>query len=184
MLLSKCECQTPRKIFRLVQNEGATILEEILTFKVVVFLTERFAVKFTVNVNFVPRDQVFLTFFFYCLVLRHKNEQIHQFFPSELSWTVFICSFTFLRNSQLNLTFTVRRKRDLKSLKDLVSYDAMRFDITLLSHAKIYYTPYFGRRITQPEKTADIWRRSHWFPSEKTSEKRAQKFHTDDDWLK
>ena len=74
MLLSKCECQTPRKIFRLVQNEGVTILEEILTFKVVVFLTERFAVKFTVNVNFVPRDQVFLTFFFYCLVLRHKNE--------------------------------------------------------------------------------------------------------------
>ena len=74
MLLSNCECQTPRKIFRLVQNEGATILEEILTSKVVVFLTERFALKFTVSVNFVTRDQVLHIFVFYCLVLRHKNE--------------------------------------------------------------------------------------------------------------
>ena len=74
MLLSNCECQTPRKTFRLVQNEGATILEEILTSKVVVFLKERFAVKFTVSVNFVPRDQVLHIFVFYCLVLRHKNE--------------------------------------------------------------------------------------------------------------
>ena len=31
-----------------------------------------------------------------------------------------------------------------------------------------------------PEKTADIWRRYHWFPRQMTSEKRAQKFHTDD----
>ena len=31
-----------------------------------------------------------------------------------------------------------------------------------------------------PEKTADILRRHHWFPREMTSEKRAQKFHTDD----
>ena len=77
MLLLNCKCRTPRKIFRLVQNEGATILEEILTSKVVVFLTERFAVKFTVNVNFVPLDQVFLIFVFYCLVLRQKNEWIH-----------------------------------------------------------------------------------------------------------
>ena len=30
------------------------------------------------------------------------------------------------------------------------------------------------------EKTADIWRRYHWFPREMTSEKPAQKFHTDD----
>ena len=30
------------------------------------------------------------------------------------------------------------------------------------------------------EKTADIWRRYHWFPREVTSEKPAQKFHTDD----
>ena len=30
------------------------------------------------------------------------------------------------------------------------------------------------------EKTADISRRHHWFPREMTSEKRAQKFHTDD----
>ena len=30
------------------------------------------------------------------------------------------------------------------------------------------------------EKTADISRRHHWFPRERTSEKRAQKFHTDD----
>ena len=32
----------------------------------------------------------------------------------------------------------------------------------------------------QPEKTADIWRRCHWFPRQMTSEKRAQKFHADD----
>ena len=32
----------------------------------------------------------------------------------------------------------------------------------------------------QPEKTADIWRRYHWFSRQMTSEKRAQKFHTDD----
>ena len=32
----------------------------------------------------------------------------------------------------------------------------------------------------QPEKTADITRRHHWFPREMTSEKRVQKFHTDD----
>ena len=30
----------------------------------------------------------------------------------------------------------------------------------------------------QPEKTADIWRRFHWFPRQMTSENRAQKFHT------
>ena len=32
----------------------------------------------------------------------------------------------------------------------------------------------------KPEKTADILRRHHWFPPEMKSEKRAQKFHTDD----
>ena len=32
----------------------------------------------------------------------------------------------------------------------------------------------------QPEKTVDISRRHHWFLREITSEKRAQKFHTDD----
>ena len=32
----------------------------------------------------------------------------------------------------------------------------------------------------QPEKTADIWRCNHWFLRQMTSEKRAQKFHTDD----
>ena len=31
-----------------------------------------------------------------------------------------------------------------------------------------------------PEKTADISRRYHWLPCEMTSEKQAQKFHTDD----
>ena len=30
---------------------------------------------------------------------------------------------------------------------------------------------------TQPEKTADIWRRYHCFPRQMTSEKRVQKFH-------
>ena len=34
--------------------------------------------------------------------------------------------------------------------------------------------------ISYPEKTADIWRRYHWFSRQMTSEKRAQKFHTDD----
>ena len=33
---------------------------------------------------------------------------------------------------------------------------------------------------TQPEKTAGISRRLHWFPHEMTSKKRVQKFHTDD----
>ena len=33
---------------------------------------------------------------------------------------------------------------------------------------------------TQPEKTADILRRYHWFPREMKSEEQAQKFHTDD----
>ena len=32
----------------------------------------------------------------------------------------------------------------------------------------------------QPEKTTDISRRHHWFPSEVTSEKRALKFYTED----
>ena len=31
-----------------------------------------------------------------------------------------------------------------------------------------------------PEKTADFLRHHHWFPGERTSEKRAQKLHTDD----
>ena len=30
------------------------------------------------------------------------------------------------------------------------------------------------------EKTADILRRQHWFPRERTPEKQAQKFHTND----
>ena len=30
------------------------------------------------------------------------------------------------------------------------------------------------------KKTADVWRHYHWFPRQMTSEKRAQKFHTDD----
>ena len=34
--------------------------------------------------------------------------------------------------------------------------------------------------LPSPEKTADISRGNHWFPSEMTSEKQAQKFHTDD----
>ena len=34
--------------------------------------------------------------------------------------------------------------------------------------------------LNEPEKTADIWRRNHWFPCQMKSEKRAQKFHTDD----
>ena len=33
---------------------------------------------------------------------------------------------------------------------------------------------------SQPEKTANNWRGHHWFPRQMTSEKRAQKFHTDD----
>ena len=37
--------------------------------------------------------------------------------------------------------------------------------------------------IPQPEKTADISRRHQWFPRELTSEKRALKFHTDDESL-
>ena len=32
----------------------------------------------------------------------------------------------------------------------------------------------------QPEETAGTLRPHHWFPCEMTSEKRAQKFHTDD----
>ena len=33
---------------------------------------------------------------------------------------------------------------------------------------------------TYPDKTDDIWRRHKRFPFEKTSDKRAQKYHTDD----
>ena len=45
------------------------------------------------------------------------------------------------------------------------------------------------RCFSYPKKTADIPRRQHWFPLEITSEKRSQRFHTDDaslpgsDWL-
>ena len=39
-------------------------------------------------------------------------------------------------------------------------------------------------RIHRYEKTADISRRHLWFPSAMTSEKRAQKFHIDDQiWI-
>ena len=38
----------------------------------------------------------------------------------------------------------------------------------------------FGIKFLSLRKTADIWRRYHWFPRQMTSEKRAQKFHTDD----
>ena len=34
--------------------------------------------------------------------------------------------------------------------------------------------------LLRPSKTADILRRHYWFPSEMTSEKKVQKFHTDD----
>ena len=34
--------------------------------------------------------------------------------------------------------------------------------------------------LMKPEKTADIWRRYHWFPLQMTSEKRAQKSYTYD----
>ena len=37
-----------------------------------------------------------------------------------------------------------------------------------------------GSTSRQPEKTANIWRRYHWFPLQMTFEKQAQKFHTDD----
>ena len=37
-----------------------------------------------------------------------------------------------------------------------------------------------GTGISRPEKIADISRHQHWFPRETRSEKRAQKFHTDD----
>ena len=33
---------------------------------------------------------------------------------------------------------------------------------------------------SKTEKTDDISRRHHWFPRKRTSEKKAQKFHTDD----
>ena len=35
-------------------------------------------------------------------------------------------------------------------------------------------------KVPLPEKTADIWRHYHWFPCQVTSEKRAQKFRTND----
>ena len=36
------------------------------------------------------------------------------------------------------------------------------------------------KQLTRSEKTADILRRHHWVSCEMTSEKRANKFHTDD----
>ena len=40
--------------------------------------------------------------------------------------------------------------------------------------------PASKQNLLQPEKTADIWRRYYCFPLQMTSEKRAQKFYTDD----
>ena len=40
--------------------------------------------------------------------------------------------------------------------------------------------PVIKQAFRQREKTADISRRHHWFPREMMTEKRAQKFHTDD----
>ena len=55
----------------------------------------------------------------------------------------------------------------------------------LTSHKRpLIQTPKFSQSNNlsyQPEKTADIWLRYHWFPRQQTtSEKRVQKFHTDD----
>ena len=40
--------------------------------------------------------------------------------------------------------------------------------------------PVKASQFSWPEKTAKISRRHHWFPREMMSEKRLQKFHTDD----
>ena len=45
---------------------------------------------------------------------------------------------------------------------------------------KQHWHPCSGPHMEWPEKTADIWRRYQWFPRQMTSEKQAQKFHTDD----
>ena len=41
-------------------------------------------------------------------------------------------------------------------------------------------TSFRGETSGEASKTADIWRRYDWFSRQMTSEKRAQKFHTDD----
>ena len=38
----------------------------------------------------------------------------------------------------------------------------------------------YNQSTADPEKKVDITRRHHWFPREMISEKRTQKFHTDD----
>ena len=75
-----------------------------LPFAVNVTLIERLRFTFTPNGKreFVPRDQVFPLIDVYCFLLLHKNKWFHASFIHEnLFWTVFICLFSILRNSQL-----------------------------------------------------------------------------------
>ena len=65
---------------------------------------ERLRFTFTPNGKreFVPRDQVFPLIVVHCFLLLHKNKWFHaSFFHENLFWTVFICLFSILRNSQL-----------------------------------------------------------------------------------
>ena len=62
---------------------------------------ERFRVTFTANGKrkFVPRDHVFPLPVVYCSL--HLLIVSREFYPQELLWTVFICSFSILRISHL-----------------------------------------------------------------------------------
>ena len=68
------------------------------------------------------------------------------------------------------------------------SRELSRFPLQLVQRRGIVFLLIFvhyqninlRRQFIQPEKTADSRRRYHWFPRQMTSEKQAQKFHTDD----
>ena len=74
-------------------------------------------------------------------------------------------------------------------LRSVTSVNKIIFFPWTLSHLGIFFFLFYSFTkinikfmyiLNKPGKTADIWRRYHWFPRQKTSEKRAQKFHTDD----
>ena len=71
--------------------------------RAVLQLLERLRFTFTPNGKreFVPRGQIFPLIVVNCLLLQPKNKFSRRFYTKELFWTVFICLFPILRNSQL-----------------------------------------------------------------------------------
>ena len=73
---------------------------------------ERLRLTFTPSDKreFVPRDQLFPSFFVYSLLLLQKNRQFYASFNyRNRSGLVFICLFSFLGNSQLESDVSLLR---------------------------------------------------------------------------